>query len=124
MALISVGEPRRWQLPKGLVEPGEEPVAAARREVREETGLEAEVVAPIDRIDYWYLAAHDGRRVRIHKFVHFHLLRATGGNVLDHDHEVVEAKWFALEEAVAQLAFASERRVLEKAAAMLGNRDD
>jgi len=28
-----------WDFPKGLVEPGEEPLAAARREVREETGL-------------------------------------------------------------------------------------
>jgi bis(5'-nucleosidyl)-tetraphosphatase len=30
---------RNWDFPKGLVEPGEEPLAAALREVREETGL-------------------------------------------------------------------------------------
>ena len=28
---------RNWDFPKGLVEPGEEPLAAARREVQEET---------------------------------------------------------------------------------------
>ncbi len=28
-----------WDFPKGLVEPGEDPLATARREVREETGI-------------------------------------------------------------------------------------
>lgn len=32
---------RNWDFPKGLVEPGEEPLAAARREVFEETGVRA-----------------------------------------------------------------------------------
>jgi 8-oxo-dGTP pyrophosphatase MutT (NUDIX family) len=31
---------RRWDFPKGLVEPGEEPIDAALREVREETTLD------------------------------------------------------------------------------------
>ncbi|MCX7891706.1 MAG: bis(5'-nucleosyl)-tetraphosphatase [Burkholderiales bacterium] len=31
---------RNWDFPKGLVEPGETPLAAAVREVREETGIE------------------------------------------------------------------------------------
>jgi 8-oxo-dGTP pyrophosphatase MutT (NUDIX family) len=31
---------RNWDFPKGLVEPGEDPLAAARREVREETLIE------------------------------------------------------------------------------------
>jgi 8-oxo-dGTP pyrophosphatase MutT (NUDIX family) len=29
-----------WDCPKGLVEPGEDPLATARREVREETGID------------------------------------------------------------------------------------
>src|SRR5438309_11904528 len=31
---------RNWDFPKGVVEPGEEPLAAARGEVREETSIE------------------------------------------------------------------------------------
>lgn len=30
---------RNWDFPKGVVEPGEEPLATAKREVKEETGL-------------------------------------------------------------------------------------
>ena len=47
VALISVGEPARWQLPKGLVGRGETPLEAALREVEEETGLACEVVAEL-----------------------------------------------------------------------------
>ena len=119
VALISVGEQSRWQLPKGLVGPREPPEAAALREAREETGLEAELVAPIEKIEYWYYASERGARVRFHKFVHFYLLRFLSGDVADHDHEVNEARWVKLEEAVGMLAFKSEKAVMEKAKEMI-----
>ena len=65
------------------------------------------------------MATRGGGRVRYHKFVHFFLLAYLAGDVRDHDHEVDEARWFALDEAVRQLAFANERRVVERAGALL-----
>ena len=52
VALISVGEPPRWQLPKGLVDAGETPETAAAREVREEAGIEATIVDKLKIVEY------------------------------------------------------------------------
>ncbi|HEX8558515.1 MAG TPA: NUDIX domain-containing protein [Pyrinomonadaceae bacterium] len=116
VALISVGEPARWQLPKGLVGRGESPEEAALREVREETGLACEVVSELERVEYWYFSKGSAaRRVRFHKFVHFFLMRYVSGEVADHDDEVNEARWVGLEEAEAALAFKGERKALAEA---------
>jgi 8-oxo-dGTP pyrophosphatase MutT (NUDIX family) len=92
-------------LPKGHPEPGESSAEAARREVREETGLETTLVEKLDDIRYWY--ARDGDRVM--KIVSFFLFRYRAGRIADHDHEVEEALWIPLEEAPARLAYRGER---------------
>lgn len=119
VALISVGEPPRWQLPKGLVDRGETPETAAIREVLEEAGLVAEIVEKLKLIEYWYQATVAGRRVRIHKFVHFFLMKYVSGDVADHDHEVNEARWMEIGQAIETIAFKSERAVLEQAASYI-----
>jgi 8-oxo-dGTP pyrophosphatase MutT (NUDIX family) len=86
--LISVGNPPRWQLPKGLVDKGETPEIAAVREVREEAGIVAKLDRLVEKVEYWYQANQGGERVRYHKFVHFFLMWYESGNVSDHDHEV------------------------------------
>lgn len=121
VVLISVGPQRRWQLPKGLVESGEPPEQTAAREVREEAGVEADLITPIDVIEYWYVATR-GERVRYHKRVHFFLFCYRTGDVADHDHEVHEARWVPAAEAAEHLAFANERRVLEKSLAIWSER--
>src|SRR5918912_527677 len=112
VALISVGEEGRWQLPKGLVGRGESPEEAALREVREETGLACEIAAPLETIEYWYFSKGGGARVRFHKRVHFFLMRYQRGDVADHDSEVNEARWVEIGEAARALAFKGEREVL------------
>lgn len=123
VALISVGDKNRWQLPKGLVDAGESTESAALREAHEETGVEAEMVAPVDKVEYWYYATTrgGGGRVRFHKFVYFYLLRYVSGDVRDHDHEVNEARWVEIDEAREMLAFAGERKIVERAREMLAN---
>ena len=114
IAIIKTHE-GRWQLPKGWVEEGEPHEATAVREVREETGLKGEVVAPIDTIDYWFVSHYDPEPARVHKRVHFFLLRCTGGSSDDHDDEVQEARWVEIGEALQLLSFAGERRIVSMA---------
>jgi 8-oxo-dGTP pyrophosphatase MutT (NUDIX family) len=102
-------------LPKGHPEPGESAAEAARREVREEAGIEADLVQKIEDIRYWY--SRDGERVM--KIVSFFLFRYRSGRVADHDHEVEAAGWIPLEEAPRRLAYPSERKVAESALAAL-----
>jgi 8-oxo-dGTP pyrophosphatase MutT (NUDIX family) len=104
-----------WGLPKGLVERGEEPAATAVREVGEETGLSAEVIQPLGDVSYFYV--WEGERVR--KRVTFFLMRTTGGDVSQHDHELEEVRWFTMSEAIERADYRSERDVIERAAAAL-----
>jgi len=102
-------------LPKGLVDPGEKPVATAVREVEEETGILAEPVTKLVDIKYVYVRTWgDGERV--FKIVSFYLLRYVSGEIdnlrPDMRIEVKRALWVALDDASQQLAYSNERKVL------------
>jgi 8-oxo-dGTP pyrophosphatase MutT (NUDIX family) len=119
IAIVSVKPKLRWQLPKGIVDPGESPPVTAVREVKEEAGIETDLIKLIETIEYWYRSEKNGRPVRFHKFVHFYLLEYRSGDVSNHDHEVEESRWVSFEEAIEMLAFKSEREVVEKAREMI-----
>lgn len=119
MAIVSVKPSLRWQLPKGIVDPGETPELAAVREVKEEAGVETDLLRLIETIEYWYQRLQYGKRIRYHKFVHFYLLQYQSGDVAKHDHEIAEARWVSFEQAIEMLAFKSERSVVEKAWKMI-----
>lgn len=119
VVLIAVGPQNRWQLPKGIIDGEETPEIAATREVREETGITGELVALLEKVEYWYVATRRGERVRYHKFVHFFLFTYQAGDVANHDHEVNEARWVPFDEAISLLAFPSERKVVQQAQALI-----
>jgi 8-oxo-dGTP pyrophosphatase MutT (NUDIX family) len=121
VALIRAGDAGRWQLPKGIVEADESSEEAALREVREETGLCTELVALIDRIDYWYYGHEGGERVRYHKLVDLYLLRYRSGSTSDHDSEVQQARWVTMARAQEMLAFDNEREIVRQARGMMAS---
>jgi len=98
-------------LPKGHVDPGETPAQAAQREVREEAGVEADLVGELGEVRYWY--QRGGRKIV--KTVTFFLFDYRSGDVADHDAEVEEARWIPLAEAERALTYKGEREMARRA---------
>jgi 8-oxo-dGTP pyrophosphatase MutT (NUDIX family) len=105
-------------LPKGLVDAGESSEQTALREVREETGVEAELLGKLGDIKYVYIRSW-GDRERVFKVVSFFLLRYKSGKlgeiVPEMRVEVRRAEWIPLEDAPRQLAYKGEREMAAKA---------
>ena len=106
-----------WSLPKGHIEEGETAEAAAIREIREETGISGSIVAPLGVIDFWFMAENR----RVHKTVHHFLLRAESGELSSDDAEVDSVEWVPLEDISTRLAYADERRLMDRVQDLLAD---
>lgn len=104
-------EPHRgdWDVPGGFLEPGEDPLEGARREVREETGLEVDLEGPfailVDR--YSYSNEMD------YTLNVYYVARITGGVPKPAD-DVASLRWFPIAEPPNQIAFEHCRELLRR----------
>jgi 8-oxo-dGTP pyrophosphatase MutT (NUDIX family) len=96
-----------WVLPKGHIEPGETIEAAAVREVEEEGGVRAEIVAPAAESEH----VANGQHVRTQFFLMRYQGEAAGA-------EERARAWHRYEEALRILPFDNLRRVLTQAHAL------
>jgi 8-oxo-dGTP pyrophosphatase MutT (NUDIX family) len=102
-------------LPKGHLDKGESDEAAAIREVSEETGVQAELIDKLGDVEYSY----ERRGRRRAKRVAFYLFEYRSGSLEDHDHEIEDARWMPLEQAVEELTYAGEREIVRRAISRL-----
>ena len=107
-----------FALPKGLVDGEEKPIETAVREVFEETGVIADVIAKLGDIKYVYSRSWgDGQRV--FKIVSFYLMRYRSGRINqiapEMRIEVARAGWVPLEDAAKLLAYKGEKQMAQRA---------
>jgi len=105
-------------LPKGLVDPGEKPLETALREVQEETGVTADMIAKLADIKYVYTRSW-GDGSRVFKIVSFYLMRYRSGRINEISPamriEVARALWVPLQDAPTLLAYKGEKQMAKRA---------
>ncbi len=105
-------------LPKGIVDPGENPEQTAAREVLEETGITAVAVTKLGDTKYVYVRSW-GDKERVFKIVSFYLFRYESGQIdeiaPEMRIEVKQARWIALEDAAKKLAYRGEKDMVRRA---------
>src|SRR5688500_17463747 len=109
VAMIATRGRTRWGLPKGAVSKGETSEQAALREVQEETGILADIISPLDTIEYYFRAGD----TLIRKRVDFYLMQYVGGQLTPQLTEVDDVEWVELREAIERASFDSEKKLLE-----------
>ena len=117
VAMITLKGGRVLALPKGHIEPGEEPEQTAVRETREETGISGALLAPLEEISYMYWSR--ASRARVAKRVAFYLLAYRAGSPARHDGEVEGVRLVPAGRASEALTYAGERGVMDRALAWL-----
>jgi 8-oxo-dGTP diphosphatase len=113
--LIRRGRPPRqgeWSLPGGRIEPGERAIDAARRELREETGVEAEIVGLVDVVDGLFPEAG------LHYVLIDYAARWVSGEPTAGD-DAIDARFVPLGEVEAMLDWSETVRVIRLAAGII-----
>ncbi|MDF2594040.1 MAG: ndx1 [Clostridia bacterium] len=101
-----------WVLPKGTVELGESHQMTALREVKEEAGIEAQIVKYIGSSQYTF----QGREDIINKTVHWYLMATDSFYCKPQREEYfIDAGYYKYYEAYHLLKFSDERHILKKA---------
>ncbi len=102
---------KSWSFPKGLIDPPQTSKEAAIREVKEEGGVEVEIVDKVGYSKYVYSLHGE----KIFKVVTYFLMKYKSGDPKDHDWEVEEAGWYEAEDALKQLTFSQDKTLLKNA---------
>ena len=123
-AIRPAGRPHGlWALPKGQIDAGESGEQTALREISEETGVTGRSLGKLGDVRYTF--TWEGERV--YKVVSFFLVRYESGELGEipaaFRHEVEEVRWLRLDEAPRVLAYQGERRMAEKALAVLAGEE-
>ena len=109
-------ETGHWEFPRGNIEKGETEHEAARREIREETGItDITFLDGFKETSVWFFR-REGKT--IHKEATYFLAETTQDNVtISHEHQ--DYIWLSFEQAMEKVTFKNAKEILQKAEAFL-----
>ena len=107
-----------WKFPKGHLEDKESMQDGALREVEEETGIKAKIISKVGDSKYTLTYKNE----KFFKIVSFFLMEYVSGNLKPQVGEIEEVKWFSPEEALKILSFSADKKLLEKAVDIYGEK--
>ena len=105
-----------WGLPKGHVEGNETEIETAKREVKEETNLDVEIIDSSKKFELNYFIEPD-----IDKTVYFFPAKVVSGNIKRQESEINEIRWVPVEDAVSVITYDNAKEMLEEALKELGH---
>ena len=100
----------KWTFPKGHIEKGEKAPEAAVREVLEETGYSCEIVAPFEKVEYFFKRGEQ----LIKKSVTWFLMKPLQKSGEFDTEEIMETRWVSFEEAQQLAEYKSDKQLLSK----------
>lgn len=109
-----------WGFPKGLIgdyQKGESKEDASVREVKEETGVDAKIIQPLEPSVYWYKFKDE----TIKKTVYYFIMKNCGGDITQHDFEMEAVEWVPLDQVEERLTFKSDKKVFQQARPLIEN---
>lgn len=105
-----------WVFPKGLIgdkehNKGEKKEVTAVREVEEETGVKAKIIAPLEKIAFWY--KFEGETIK--KTVYYFIMEYIEGDTSKHDMEMENVEFIPIDRVKERITYKSDREVFIKA---------
>ena len=110
----------KWVLPKGVVEDGEKSAETSLREVKEETGIKARLVARIPEPETY---VYQSEGTTTFKRVIYFLMEYVSGKTKNHSFETEEVVWLPYKEALERLQFKGAKEVLKRAKKILREKE-
>ncbi len=103
-----------WVFPKGIIGDqieNESKEATAIREVKEETGAHGKIIKTLPPVSYWYV----WKKEKIKKTVYYFLMKYVAGDITQHDTEMENVEWLAINEVEKRLTYKADKQVWAEA---------